>query len=534
MPKIPLKGKPYLEQSLLADCNLYLDIDAETKESALYMRPGLTAWLNTGVSAELRGLFGLNQRLFIVVGSRAYVSDPNRNLTFLGALNTSSGKVWIEANTHQEMICDGTYGYLIDVAQVTLNTPANWVSHGGGVYSIAQTVTPTFVYDQTNNVILTQQTQGLGQLAAGQWYYDGSSSLYVWLTTGNGPGVVLLNQPQTNAFTQVTDPAFLGGGSLAYMDTYFIVHSGNEFAVCDPDDGTTWQALNFATKEGYSDNIVCVFSDHREAWVFGNLTTEVWYDAGNYPFPLAQVPWGFLQTGCGAAASPASVDESIFWFTNKGTVARAIQYSPQVVSTRRMEWNIAQYPVTSDARGWRESYQGREKYCLSFPTQGVTWVYECATKEWHRRTGSSSLGNWQANCCTQFQGMWLVGDPENGIIYQVDATNFTDNGQNISRIWTFPNVEDKTKRINFARLELLIKAGVGDLGNDIPQIALTWSSDGEETFGNEVWRSPGQVGKYRQRILFDRMGTHRHLTYRIKQTDQCNTVIREVHLNEGL
>ena len=644
MAKIPFIGRPYLVQSPLVDANIYVDMDVETKEQTLYNRPGLTLWLDTGVQAEVRNIFSLGTYLYAVVGPNVFKIDVFGNITLLGQLNTSTGHVWIEANSHQTMIVDGTFGYLIDVEQtlIPVNSWFLWNNIGltptqpAGVSSAAGYITasylgegrlpflfqevtcvitnagsgytsgnvtvsaagsgvgitftpvilngeiiavsvwgagsyyvngaplnftvtnssspstpnltnlntnvyqtlitgaaPTLVFDQDNDYTLLQN-DSVSLLQAGQYFYDSSTgNLYVWTSTGNAPNNILIDQPLVGAFTQMTDPDFLGGGSLCYMDTFFIVHNGTEFAICNANDGTNWNALNFATKEGYSDSIVTTFSDHEEVWLFGQKTTEVWYDTGA-AFALGKVPSGYLETGCGAAASPAKCDEGIFWFTNKGQVVRAVQYSPQVVSSRRMEWNIAQYERTDDARGWACFYQGRAQYYLSFPSAGVTWVYEPATQKWHRRTSRGATGNYRANCCCQFAGQWLVGDYENGLIYQLDANNYQDNDQPIERIWTLPSIEDKGKRVFHSKLELIIDAGVGDPQNDLPQIALSWSDDGEKTWGNEVWRSPGRIGNYLNKIIYDRLGNSYKRSYRIAQSDNCPTVIRDVQLNEGL
>ena len=543
MPYLPFTGRPFLTQSPLIDCNLYVDLDVETKERTLYMRPGLTPWLNVGIQAQVRNLFGFQDKLIAVIGSNVYQIDPFGNATLLGQLLTSSGYVWIDTNSHEFMICDGQSGYLINVAETQIQT---WTLYDNGsttapnttIYqtTLTNTAIPTLVYDSVNDTVLLENTSIalLESGTSGEYYYDDVSTLYIVTVNGQAPQGIIVNQPLDGNLIQVTNPGMIGSGSLAVMDTYFIVTKGNQFQPSAADDGTNWDALNFATKEGYSDDIVTAFSDHRELWLFGQRDAEVWYDAGTSPFPFAQVPSGYLETGCGAAASPAKVDESIFWFTDKGQVVRAVQYSPQVVSSRRMEWNIAQYSRTDDAIGWRSLYRAREQYNLCFPTAGATWTYEPSTLQWHRRTSMGNTGNWRANCCTMFQNMWLVGDYENGIIYQLDENNYTDNGQPIKRIWTFPSVENKGQRIFHSRLEFVIEAGMGDTQGDVPQMALSWSDDGEKTFGNEVWRCPGNVGKYRNRILYDRLGNSRKRSYRIAQSDNYPTVIREVALNEGL
>jgi len=44
--------------------------------------------------------------------------------------------------------------------------------------------------------------------------------------------------------------------------------------------GTTIDPLYFAAAEGSPDNLVTLIVDHREIWLFGTNSVEVWYDAG--------------------------------------------------------------------------------------------------------------------------------------------------------------------------------------------------------------------------------------------------------------
>jgi hypothetical protein len=44
---------------------------------------------------------------------------------------------------------------------------------------------------------------------------------------------------------------------------------------------------------------------HREAWLIGTQTTEVWYNAGNAQFSFAELPGVFIEHGCVAPYSIA-------------------------------------------------------------------------------------------------------------------------------------------------------------------------------------------------------------------------------------
>ena len=85
-------------------------------------------------------------------------------------------------------------------------------------------------------------------------------------------------------------------------------------------------------------------------------------------------------------------------------------YQPQIISTRKMEREIEGYSRADDAIGWVQVFEGHTFYWLTFPTAGVTWVYDAATQVWHKRQSFPDQGRHRANCYAYYQGKHLVGD----------------------------------------------------------------------------------------------------------------------------
>ena len=127
----------------------------------------------------------------------------------------------------------------------------------------------------------------------------------------------------TNVFAQITDPDFTGAVTVGYLDGYFVYNEPNSQKVWVTQllDGTSVDPLDFASAEGSPDGLVAINVDHREAWLFGTDSIEVWYDSGAADFPLQRIQGAFNEIGCAAAFSVAKLDNGLFWL---GTDAREI------------------------------------------------------------------------------------------------------------------------------------------------------------------------------------------------------------------
>ncbi len=81
-------------------------------------------------------------------------------------------------------------------------------------------------------------------------------------------------------FAQISDADFPIPSALTYQDGYFIVSKADsdEFYISALYDGTAWDALDFGSAESSPDEAVTLISDHRELWIFGEKTTEVFYN----------------------------------------------------------------------------------------------------------------------------------------------------------------------------------------------------------------------------------------------------------------
>jgi hypothetical protein len=347
----------------------------------------------------------------------------------------------------------------------------------------------------------------------------------------------------TNVFAQITDPDFTGAVTVGYLDGYFVYNEPNSQKVWVTQllDGTSVDPLDFASAEGSPDGLVAVNVDHREAWLFGTDSIEVWYDAGLADFPLTRIQGAFNEIGCVAAFSIAKLDNALFWLgtdaRGQGIVYRANGYTGVRVSTHAIEYAIAQYGNISDAVAYTYQQEGHAFYVLTFPTGNATWVYDVSTQAWHERAGwNTALGEFtrhRSNCQCNFGGNTVVGDYENGNIYTLDLEVYSDNGdiQKWLRSWrALPTGTNNLKRSAQHSLQLDCESGTGlatGQGSD-PEIMLRWSDDGGHTWSNEHWSPMGKIGEYFKRVFWRRLGMTlklRDRVYEVSGTDPVKMVI---------
>ena len=123
---------------------------------------------------------------------------------------------------------------------------------------------------------------------------------------------------------------------------------------------------------------------------------------------------------------------------------------------------------------------------------------------------------------------------------------YTNNGQRVSRIRQAPHVSEGLNRISFNLLEVDFQFGVGLVNNPIagvatpgsdPKVWVEWSNDGGETWGNAVYASLGQIGKYKTRARRQRLGQSRDRVYRVTTDEPVRVVMlsayQDLSVNEA-
>lgn len=339
----------------------------------------------------------------------------------------------------------------------------------------------------------------------------------------------------TAVVAAISDPDFPNGVTQStYQDGFFIVAgdgTGKFYINEQPNNGAAWNGLDFASAEGSPDNTISVISSHRELWLVGSDSAEIWINTGNADFPFERSGNVFIEHGCAAPFTLDKIDNTVFWLGSdsrgQGTVWRANGYTPQRISTHAIEYAISRYSRIDDAYSLTYQQEGHLFYVLTFPTGNQTWVYDAATNEWHERAAfnhfTSELSRWNPSCHVFFNGKHLVGDSTNGNIYSLEMDVYTDNGDPIKRIRSAMTISDKQLRQFFSMLQVVMESGVGDLTTPNPLLMLRYSNDNGHTWSDVVTggigKTVGSVGEYGKRVIYRRLGSGRNRVWEVSMTD---------------
>ena len=376
-----------------------------------------------------------------------------------------------------------------------------------------------------------------------------------------------------------TDGAFQGGTVVDVNDNYFIYSRPNsqQFAVSGLLSPIT-QPLSFGSKFTSPDNLVSLVANNGQLYLLGEKSTEVWQDQGTFPLAYQRIPGSSTQQGIIAPYSVARLGNAFAYVSQNirglNQIVLMNGYTPQRISTHAVEQTLLdQY--TADAVAYTYQLEGHEVYVVSFPTIDITWAYDFTTNLWHKWLwvdDNNIYHRHRSNCAAVFQGIVVVGDWENGNLYQLDQSTYTDNGGEIRRLRRAPHLVADLQRQYFDELQIQFQPGVGEGGfsrdrntylgnpytiplndpltlelqeiyvlgyagqirpNDVlynPKAMLRWSNDGGSTWSKEYWQELGQQGKYKHRSIWRRLGWSRDKVFEVVVTDPIKAVIVSANL----
>jgi hypothetical protein len=405
---------------------------------------------------------------------------------------------------------------------------------GNLLYSV---IKDKFVSTNVNTLETTEH--GTITDAEGRAWIERNANSQIMIATGE---VGYVYNWADDVFGQIASENFPGAASLTFQDQYGVS--------VDPDSGrlrnsglndfTKWDALNFVTAEAAPDNLLSIISDHQEIIGLGEYTTEIYSNVGDVDAVFQRLQGGFLEVGVNAPQSIAKITNVVLWLDDRLQVRLLESYSPSIVSSPAISYQLQQLAKTDDAIGMAHIWNGHAFYVLTFPTAKRTFVYDltasamAGTPLWHELSSYplNSENRWRGNALLQSGDVTYIGDYSNGWIYTLDEDTHTDNLQPMKRIWTTSSVQDvDLRRVLFHHeLELEVEPGVGTNDEELPEVAMQYSDDGGKTWSNELWESIGSIGEYKNRARWHGLGESRNRIYMFTISDDVKVEVVGVYL----
>lgn len=324
----------------------------------------------------------------------------------------------------------------------------------------------------------------------------------------------------TNTLTEIVSAGWRGSNDVQEMDGYFIFvdPDTDQFYISAIDDGSTLDALDFSSADSSPDDIVTHRVAHRQLWLFGDLSTEIWINSGDADFPFVRYQSYTVDVGCVGKRACINAADTLMWIgkTDKGSgiVYMASGNQPQRVSTIAVEQALRESTDLSAATMWAYQIEGHEFIGINAPGLETTWVYDAAMQQWHER------GEWDAGwlplrsrLVTAFDGEHY-GCDEYGSVVRLDKDAYSLAGRFLVRERAFPHmVQPSMEPVSYRGLEASMTTGYGGT------VTLEISNDGGYNFLPPLQRSLGATGRWMQRVRWNGLGTAHNRVFRIRQSD---------------
>jgi hypothetical protein len=551
-------GASYALPTIPLECqrtvNLYLETDeagtaTNGEKGAMIGTPGLK-WLTMLGAGPIRGVWTTAKGdLYAVSGSVLYSVPAAFVGVQIGVLNSATGPVGMSDNGKQLIVVDGPNGYIYTFATTTAAAHFDQIAQTGAACVFTGSIL-------ANSTTLTVSSVQSGALAVGNLITGNQISpntkIDSFISGTGGVGTYKLTQsmavdiPDENMSALASNgTGFPGGTNVIFIDGYFIVNAypatalpggGGQFNISALYDGTSWDALDFATAEGSPDYLVAVFASHRILGLLGSQSVEFWWNSGASTFPFSRIEGAFIQYGCSAAHSVAGFADTVMWLgggpNGQGVVWSVTGYQPVRVSNHAVESAIQAAGDVSTATAYTYQKRGHMFYALNLPNTKTSWVYDASTGQWHERAYLEPDGTYSRHLADNHAwayGQDIVGDFSNGNLYALDESTHTDNGNPIRWMRRSPHVSVNMRRQFHARMQIDAQMGTG-LGGD-PRISLRYSDDFGYSWSPARTRSLGLIGQYRNRCFWDRLGSTFTRVYEISGSDPVSVAILGAELD---
>lgn len=338
-------------------------------------------------------------------------------------------------------------------------------------------------------------------------------------------------------FSDVQNDAFYGSSRIDFVDGYMLFNRpGTRQWYISLLNQTDFDSLDFASKSGATDNLVAVASTRRNVFLFGENTTEIWSNTGGSDFTFTRVPGAYIEFGCASSDSICQADGSLYWLSRSKQgeciILRSVNYDRERISTFALENELQKYSRVDDAIAYVHQMAGHYWYVITFPTADKTWVFDSATGSWHELGSLDDQGEMhrhRSNCFTYWNGMHLVGDYQNGNLYELRLDTYTDNGSPVRRIRSFPHLSDDGNRVMYQQFQAAMQ--VGDSPQTKPaELRLRWSDTKGASWSNSISTTLGHRGEYLKDCRFLRLGYARNRVFELSWDANCATALNGAYI----
>lgn len=357
-----------------------------------------------------------------------------------------------------------------------------------------QTATSTVTIDIStpNGVTITQVGHGL--VADTQVTFTTTGALPTGIISGTPYFLVAPITPDTYSISTVKGgaPVQTSGTQSGVHTAAYTYTTNSRIYGSNLEDPRTWNALNYVTAGSDPDPSVAICRHLNYIVVFGQWSTEFFYDGGSASYPRSMLvanQSAKSEIGCAVGTSVSQLEQTVIWVGQAVTEGRAVYLlngmSPQKISDRYIDKYLNADPMI-DVRSYTFKYAGHTLYVLTLLASNLTFVYDLDEKMWYQWTsqaggteGYFKLTNFTSNVEYQQDGAVLTfQDHLTGQLFQMSENHYNDAGNAIYFRAVSPVIDNgSVKRKFYTSVEV-----VGD--KVLGTLSIRHTSDDYNTWSN--------------------------------------------------
>ena len=328
-----------------------------------------------------------------------------------------------------------------------------------------------------------------------------------------------------STLTQITDPDFVGGNSVAYLNLKMIFDSaGGRFQVADAGNPDSIQPNNFATAESAPDDTIRMFVFNERFNPFGTSSVETWYDTGSGNPPVGRVNGGTMNVGLFAVHSVADTEDFVYFLGSDKRVYRFSSHQPEAISTNAIAHQLDACADLTDAIGYIVTVEGQNIYVLNSVLSNRTFAFNESSGAWFELSTGAAQNYYIGTSYVECYGKRLIAD--GGNVHELSLTTYTDNGAVKIQERVFGPINGDAVGSPGSRLLMSYVDFIMDLGVGIatgqgskPQALVSLSFDGGKSFTNERDVLLGRTGEGRIKARYDHTESFYDCFIKIKVSD---------------
>jgi len=321
--------------------------------------------------------------------------------------------------------------------------------------------------------------------------------------------------------------------AVSFIDGFYVFNQrGTGVFYILRDD--VFDPTEIATAEAAPDNIITLLVDHREIWLFGSVSLEVWFNAGLADFPFQRLQGAYIEKGIAGSQLATKCNNTVYWVGHDRIVYMASGYQPIPISSNAVHLALAEEPNIEESTLYSYTQEGHNFIVINLKDKKSTWVFDTTTRQWSER-GTNAFGRYPADIVAKnngvdvmIEGKPVVGHFDRPEVSFLDLDYGLVGNELLLRDCICPPIFDSVNRIKHASLEIVMDVPiVKEAPNDddccnLPDfsenewIGLSWSSDKGDTYTHNERQSFGKWGVPDERITWWKLGSDYWRSYRIR------------------